>query len=184
VIADVAGHGEEAASFMVQVRNALRAMAIEHGHPHVVLERINAVALSLRDDNAPFITCCYAVLDPVRRTLAWSTAGHFDPLVVSASRGAYYVSAPHRPPLTVSADPNYVTSSVQLERGDRIVMFTDGLIERPGEAIDRGLTRLAEHAHELRSDKLGDCVESLLLIVDEQLDDLALICAELVGTDH
>jgi PAS domain S-box-containing protein len=184
VIADVAGHGEEAASFMVQVRNALRAMAIEHEHPHVVLERINAVTLALRDDNAPFITCCYAVVDPVARRLTWSTAGHFDPLILSASNGAYYVSAPHRAPLTVTQDPGYVTSSVELEGGDRIVLFTDGLIERRGEPIDRGLRRLADHAGVLRNGKLDEFVASLLEIVDEQIDDLAVICAELAGDDQ
>ena len=67
VIADVAGHGEDAASFMVQVRNMLRAMAMEHPEPHVVLERVNAVARSLADFDVPFITCVYAVLDPHHR---------------------------------------------------------------------------------------------------------------------
>ena len=180
VIADVAGHGEDAASFMVQVRNALRAMAVEHEHPHVVLERINAVALSLLDENAPFITCCYAVLDPMRRRLMWSTAGHFDPLVLRGHH-AYYTSSPRRPPLTVIPEPGYVTSCVELDRGDRIVLFTDGLIERRGEPIDRGLDRLARHVVRTRHAELDDSVEALLEIVEEQFDDLAVICAELVG---
>jgi PAS domain S-box-containing protein len=180
VIADVAGHGEEAASFMVQVRNALRAMALEHEQPHLVLERINAVALSLRDDYAPFVTCCYAVLDTRERSLVWSTAGHFDPLIVRADRGAWYAFSPHRPPLTVTANPNYVSSTIGLETGDRVVMFTDGLIERRGESIDASLTRLAQHAAAVRGEKIGDCLQSLLDVVDERFDDMALICAELV----
>lgn len=178
VIADVAGHGEEAASFMVQVRNALRAMALEHEQPHVVLERINAIALSLRDDGAPFITCCYAVLDAGTHTLVWSTAGHFDPLVVSGE-SAWYASAPHRPPLTVSPHPDYVSSTVDLDAGDRVVMFTDGLIERRGEPIDVGLRRVARRAAELRGEKIVDCLDSLLEIESERCDDVALICAEL-----
>jgi PAS domain S-box-containing protein len=180
VIADVAGHGEEAASFMVQVRNALRAMAIEHEQPHVVLERINAVALSLRDENAPFITCCYAVLDPVARTLTWSNAGHLDPLVVEANGGTYYGSAPHRPPLTVTREPQYTTTTIDLGAGDRVVMFTDGLVERRGEPIDEGLLRLARRAGEARSADPGNCLKSLLQTVEEQFDDLAVICADLV----
>jgi PAS domain S-box-containing protein len=180
VIADVAGHGEEAASFMVQVRNALRAMAIEHEQPHVVLDRINAVALALRDENAPFITCCYAVLDPVARSLTWSTAGHFDPLVVNAAGVSRYTSAPHGPPLTVVRDPNYTTTTIELDVGDRLVMFTDGLVERRGEPIDEGLARLARRAGDSRDEDAGNCLKTLLEIVDEQFDDLAVICADLV----
>lgn len=180
VIADVAGHGEEAASFMVQVRNALRAMAIEHEQPHVVLDRINAIALSLRDENAPFITCCYAVLDPVVRTLTWSNAGHFDPLVVEANGGTYYGSAPHRPPLTVTREPQYTTTTIDLGVDDRVVLFTDGLVERRGEPIDEGLVRLARRAGEARRADPANCLESLLQTVEEQFDDLAVICAELV----
>jgi PAS domain S-box-containing protein len=181
VIADVAGHGEEAASFMVQVRNALRAMAIEHEQPHMVLERINAVALELRDPRAPFITCCYAVLDPVARTLSWSSAGHFDPLIVDAGGVTYFASAPHGPPLAVISAPQYTTTVIELTAGDRVVLFTDGLVERRGEPIDDGLQRLARQAADARHAKPDQCLDSLLEIVEEQLDDLAVICADLVS---
>jgi serine phosphatase RsbU (regulator of sigma subunit) len=179
VIADVAGHGEDAASFMVQVRNMLRAMAMEHAEPHVVLERVNTVARSLADFDVPFITCCYAVLALRDRRLAWSKAGHFDPLVVSAAGDARYAASPIRPPLTVDDEPDYTTTRLTLEPGDRIVLFTDGLIERRGEAIDVGLARLAERAAESRQCDVSDCLESLLGIVGTQFDDLALICVDL-----
>ena len=181
VIADVAGHGEEAASFMVQVRNALRAMAIEHEQPHMVLERINAVALELRDLDAPFITCCYAVLDPVARTLSWSSAGHFDPLIVGAEGATYFASAPHGPPLAVTSAPQYTTTVIDVAVGDRVVLFTDGLVERHGESIDEGLQRLARRAADARGAKPDQCLDSLLEIVEEQFDDLAVICADLVS---
>jgi serine phosphatase RsbU (regulator of sigma subunit) len=184
VIGDVAGHGEEAASFMVQVRNALRAMALEHEQPNVVLERINAVALALRDDNAPFVTCCYAVLDARTRTLTYATAGHFDPLVVTKHGLAHQSLAPPRPPLTVARHPGYVTTSVDLSDGDRVIMFTDGLIERRGEPIDVGLERLARCAGNLSGEKPDVCVESLVSPVDGHLDDLAVICADLLGPDQ
>jgi len=51
-IADVAGHGPDAASFMLQVRNILRAVAVEHRHPSEVLRRVNDIALSLEPDGA------------------------------------------------------------------------------------------------------------------------------------
>ena len=75
--------------------------------------------------------------------------------------------------------PDYVTSCVELDPGDRIVLFTDGLVERRGESIDEGLERLARQAVRSRDNELDVCVESLLEIVEEQFDDLAVICAEL-----
>ena len=133
VIGDVAGHGEEAASFMVQVRNALRAMALEHEQPNVVLERINAVALALRDDNAPFVTCCYAVLDAGTRTLTYATAGHFDPLVVTRHGLAYYSCAAPRPPLTVAVRIPDTSRRRDLSVDDRV----DHVHRRPDRAPGR-----------------------------------------------
>jgi serine phosphatase RsbU (regulator of sigma subunit) len=178
VIADVAGHGEEAASFMVQVRNMLRAMAMEHDQPHVVLERVNALARSLADFDVPFITCCYALIELPERRLGWAKAGHFDPLRVTASGVAAYAAAPIRPPLTVKVDPRYTTSWLALDPGDRLIFFTDGLIERRGEAIDAGLARLAARASESRACDAAGCLESLLGIVECQFDDLALVCVD------
>jgi serine phosphatase RsbU (regulator of sigma subunit) len=178
VIADVAGHGEDAASFMVQVRNMLRAMAMEHAEPHVVLERVNTVARTLADFDVPFITCCYALLDPRRRRLGWSKAGHFDPLVVSEGGDARYPTSPIRPPLTVDPDPDYSTTWLTLQPRDRLIFFTDGLIERRRETIDAGLARLAARAVESRLSDVAGCLDSLLGIVETQFDDLALICVD------
>jgi serine phosphatase RsbU (regulator of sigma subunit) len=178
VIADVAGHGEEAASFMVQVRNMLRAMAMEHDQPHVVLDRVNTVARSLADFEVPFITCCYAVIELPERRLGWAKAGHFDPLLLPASGPAHYAEAPIRPPLTVDGDPRYTTTWLDLDSGDRLILFTDGLIERRGESIDVGLARLAAQAAQCRSRDAAGCLESLLGIVECQFDDLALVCVD------
>jgi serine phosphatase RsbU (regulator of sigma subunit) len=181
VIADVAGHGQEAATYMVQIRNVLRALAAEHDQPHVVLERANAIAHLLGGIEAPFITCCYAVLDVSTRTLAWAKAGHFDPLIVTTDGDAEYAASPVRPPLSVLPDPGYVTTRRQLQPGDRVLLLTDGLIERREESIDVGLARLAERAASARRLASRECLVELLSLVDTQFDDIALLCVDLAG---
>jgi serine phosphatase RsbU (regulator of sigma subunit) len=80
----------------------------------------------------------------------------------------------------VTREPQYTTTTIDLGVDDRVVLFTDGLVERRGELIDEGLVRLARRAGEARSAEPGNCLESLLQTVEEQFDDLAVICADLV----
>ena len=87
IIADVAGHGPDIASFMVQLRNILRAVAMEEPDPAELLRRANSVVISLHTAEAPFTTCCVALVEPDGRGLTWSLAGHPPPLLASR-RGA------------------------------------------------------------------------------------------------
>ena len=60
VIADVAGHGMDAASYMVQIRNVLRTVAFEHSQPDDILRRVNQIVVTLHAERAPMTTCCVA----------------------------------------------------------------------------------------------------------------------------
>ena len=64
IIADVAGHGPDIASFMVQLRNIVRAIAVEEIDPAELLRRANEVVISLHTLDAPFTTCCVASVEP------------------------------------------------------------------------------------------------------------------------
>ncbi|MCB0970264.1 MAG: SpoIIE family protein phosphatase, partial [Acidimicrobiales bacterium] len=75
VIADVAGHGPEAAAHMVQLRTLVRTLAVEHVSPEVVLRRAGA-AVARATDRELHATCGFAVLDVGTRTLRWASAGH------------------------------------------------------------------------------------------------------------
>ena len=181
VIADVAGHGHGAAVFMVQVRNVFRAIAAEHSAPDDVLTRANNVTARLNEPNGPFVTCCYAVLDVAARTLQWSQAGHFSPLVVSADGASSYL--PERPgaPLALLEGQRYKSSMVEVRPGDRVLMFTDGLVERRREHLDIGIARLAALASSHARLPPQEFVETLAASVTQRFDDLALVCVDFVG---
>ncbi len=180
VIADVAGHGHRAAVFMVQVRNVFRAIAIEHTEPGDVLIRANNVTTRLNEPDGPFVTCCYAVLDVGARTLRWAQAGHFSPLIVVADGTSIYLAERPGPPLAVFEGQRYESSSVDVRQGDRVLMFTDGLVERRREHLDIGLARLAGLAATHAGLAPQDFVETLAASVTQRFDDLALVCVDFV----
>lgn len=181
VIADVAGHGRNAAVFMVQVRNVFRALAGEQAKPGEVMIRANNVTTKLNEDGGPFVTCCFAVLNVPERTLAWAQAGHFSPLILHANGTSTYLAERSGPPLALSGSRHYESSLTSLQPGDRVVMFTDGLVERRRENIDVGLMRLAQIAKVHSALQPQEFVKALAATVTDRFDDLALMCVELVA---
>jgi serine phosphatase RsbU (regulator of sigma subunit) len=140
VVGDVVGHDLAAATAMGQLRNALRAYALDDSSPAGVLTRLNRAADLL--DVVELATCIYAILDPKTLTVRWSSAGHLAPLVSDESGTAGLACVDPGPPLGALPEPEYVDSVLQLRGGDALVLYTDGLVERRGEAIDTGLDNL------------------------------------------
>jgi stage II sporulation SpoE-like protein/PAS domain-containing protein/GAF domain-containing protein len=182
VIADVAGHGPRAAVFMVQVRNVFRAIAAEHTAPDDVLIRANDVTARLNEPDGPFVTCCFAVLDIAARTLKWAQAGHFSPLIVLANGTSSYLDERPGAPLALYEGQRYESSSVEVRPGDRVLMFTDGLVERRREHLDIGLARLASLAASHAQLPPQEFVTTLAASVTQRFDDLALVCVDFVGS--
>lgn len=143
-IGDVAGKGLPAAAMVGRTRSALRAYALDDPAPARVLDRLNRLMTS---DPIParMTTLLYAVADPEEGTLTWCAAGHLPPLLVGAKGSPRYLEGVAGVPLGVVPLARYEQSSAPLEPGDRLLMFTDGLVERRGEPIDEGLQALAEH---------------------------------------
>ncbi len=183
VIADVAGHGHSAAIFMVQVRNVFRAIAAEHTEPADVLMRANDVTTRLNEPDGPFVTCCFAVLDIAGRTLRWAQAGHFSPLLVMADGTSMYLDERPGAPLAFFEGEHYESSSIEVRPGDRVVMFTDGMVERRREHLDTGLARLSDLAASQAQLSPQEFVSTLAASVTGRYDDLALVCVDFLGVD-
>jgi serine phosphatase RsbU (regulator of sigma subunit) len=139
VVGDVVGHDLPAAALMGQVRNALRAYALEDPAPTTVLGRVNRAACLL--DASDLTTCICVVLDPATMTVEWASAGHLPPAVLSPSGGRLLRGEPG-PPLGVEQSAVYRQHQTQLEPGETLLLYTDGLVERRGRPIDAGLSAL------------------------------------------
>lgn len=141
VVGDVAGHGIGAVAAMALLRFTAKGMVITGSSLTGALARLNALLLHSRDPHGS-ATMVLARYSPERRRLKWAQAGHPPPLLVRAG-AARYLERPFGMLLGATDTPHYEEAEVRLEAGDRLLFYTDGLVERPAESIDRGLERLA-----------------------------------------
>jgi hypothetical protein len=138
-VGDVAGKGIHAAQIMAHLRTAGRVAALAGQDPAGVLSSQNALMIAA--GFGPFATAVFAVYEPASGTLTWASAGHLPPLIIRAGEARYAPVAEH-PPLGIDPCPGYEVKVTMLSPGDRVVLYTDGLVERRGESIADGLERL------------------------------------------
>ncbi|GAA3293060.1 hypothetical protein GCM10020295_13930 [Streptomyces cinereospinus] len=138
-VGDVAGHGIEAATSMVVLRNALRGLAVTGAGPGQLLSWLNIVAHHLT--GAVTATAVCGLYDPGRRTLRWARAGHLPPVLV---RGPDAAPLPLVKGILLGAVPEavYEEAEVQLAPDDTLLMYTDGLVERRDRSVEESLTHL------------------------------------------
>nr|WP_254406188.1 GAF domain-containing SpoIIE family protein phosphatase [Streptomyces sp. AC627_RSS907] len=164
VIGDVVGHDLRAAADMSQIRNMLRALYYDRNAPPSAslarLDRIMNAAL----DEAPIATALLARLEPAEGAwrLHWSSAGHPPPLVLLPHGRVRYLEAEPGLPLGVAPDLPRPDHSQALPVDSTVVLFTDGLVETPGEPLDRGLDALAVTAARLAGLSPGELCRSLV----------------------
>ncbi|MFE6667462.1 PP2C family protein-serine/threonine phosphatase [Streptomyces sp. NPDC057697] len=177
-IGDVIGHDLAAAVRMGQLRNMLRALAYDSGDaPAGVMSRLDKVMQGLT--NIELVTAVVARIEtpttgPWR--LHWTNAGHLPPLLAQPDGRTLFLEGGHAPVLGVDPELRRETANIALPADSTLLFYTDGLIERPGEDIGRGLTRLRQHAAALAREPLSIfCDELLTRMGDDQHDDIALL---------
>jgi serine phosphatase RsbU (regulator of sigma subunit) len=181
VVGDVAGRSIPAASAMGQLRTVTRTLALgDDGRrpPGEALTRFNRMQLATGDDE--LFTVVYAIVDPGERTISWAAAGHPPPLIRTRDGRATYLEGGGG--LTGIKDSDYPTNREQLQSGDALVLYTDGLVERRGESLDAGLERLATAiaSGPAAPRALVEHILSRLLVGDEQLpDDVTALVARI-----
>jgi phosphoserine phosphatase RsbU/P len=129
-VADVVGKGLSAALLMANVQAAVRLFARDSGSPASVCSRLNAV-LCENIAIGKFVTFFYGVLDARKRMLQYCNAGHPLPILVSANNSLKQLPAGGAV-LGVFPAWNYQDSVIGLNPGDRLLLFTDGIIEAAG----------------------------------------------------
>ncbi|MGW7432294.1 PP2C family protein-serine/threonine phosphatase [Streptomyces sp. NPDC054861] len=136
---DACGHGLEAVARMAQQRHALAGLAQTGAPAGEIMTWLNELVCS--DPSGQTATAIAGHLD-ADRVLHWADAGHPAPVVRREGR-AFPLATEQRGPL-LGALPGYAyeTSAYPLQRGDLLLMYTDGMVERRGEDITEGIDRL------------------------------------------
>lgn len=147
VVGDVMGHGINAVASMAQLRFTAKGMIITGSSLTDALTRLNALLMHLKAPTGGHTTATMIVARyrPANRTLTWAQAGHLPPVLVRAGQ-AVIVDRPAGMLLGATPAPRFAQASLQLQEGDQLLLFTDGLIERPGQDLQRGLENLATAA--------------------------------------
>jgi PAS domain S-box-containing protein len=193
VIGDVVGHDSAATAAMGQLRGLLRGIAYSSGAgPAAALRGLDSAMQGLQVGT--FATAVVARLEQTAEERArgvsrvrWSNAGHPPPMVITADGGVAALSDVSAD-LLLGIDPSTERreSEISLDRGATLLLYTDGLVERRGQSLDVGLSRLRALLEELAHlplDELCDEVLSRLLPARSE-DDVALVAVRLHPQDE
>ena len=126
-IGDVVGKGISAALLMANLQASFRAFASEAVSPGALVSKLNEV-ISNNIAADKFVTFCYCMIDTTDNRLTYASAGHCPPILFHKSGEAVPLKEGGTP-LGIFPDREYEHAGLQLESGDRLVLYTDGLTE-------------------------------------------------------
>jgi sigma-B regulation protein RsbU (phosphoserine phosphatase) len=165
-IADVSGHGTPAAVLMAITHAIAHAQPGTHTPPRALLDYLNNQLTSAYTRGNTFVTAFYAVLDPSTRTLAYSRAGHNSPRLIRGGR-VLSLDGEGGLPLGIEEGQKYGQATIKLERGDLLVLYTDGITEATGPTHDPerrdlfGTERLDQLLLECGTCSAATCIERI-----------------------
>ncbi|HLK44159.1 MAG TPA: PP2C family protein-serine/threonine phosphatase, partial [Thermoleophilia bacterium] len=169
---DVAGHGLDAAVTMSRLRAALRSYALDGNAP----DRVLALAdrkLQFFDPGKMATVVCGRAPSPYER-VELASAGHLPPVSARPGQPATLLDLPPSPPIGVS-DERPQTVVAELPTGALLLFYTDGLVERRGEALDVGLDRLTKVVTADNPETVCRTVMAALVGPDTPEDDIAVL---------
>jgi serine/threonine-protein kinase RsbW len=184
VVGDVVGRGIEAATTMGQLRSAVRALASNEGGPARLIEGLDRFVE--RVESARMATVAYAEVDLVAGDVVYSCAGHLPPLLQEPAGSPEYLLQGRSAPLGSKAGNRVRTEHLRrLPAGSRLLLYTDGLIERRTRPIDKGFELLAREYARRRDAPLPGLAATLAdtMVGRDHSDDVCMLCLTL-GTEE
>jgi integral membrane sensor domain MASE1 len=179
-VGDVVGHDLAAAVAMSRLQSAMRALAVRATGPADLLQQLDFASTQI--PNASLATIAYGDFNPATGRLRYACAGHPPFFLATADGGDYLWDGRSTPLDAMSTGTKRAEAEVLIPSQSWLVGFTDGLIERRGEAIDAGMERLRALASSLPTtpDTADWCDGTMAsLIGDHAQDDAVIMCVRL-----
>jgi anti-sigma regulatory factor (Ser/Thr protein kinase)/anti-anti-sigma regulatory factor len=182
IVGDVVGHGVAASAAMGQLRAVLAELLAAEKDLEHVLKRADAFAARMPALRAA--TLVLAVLDPADGEVRYTTCGHPPPLVIGTEGTARYLEGTGTGPLGTGSAP--VLAADRLASGELLLLYSDGLIERPDQTMAEGMAELAAVAADAAGTLGADpaAAERVCQLTVEQLtrgghaDDITALAAQ------
>ncbi|OHD66856.1 MAG: hypothetical protein A2176_12365 [Spirochaetes bacterium RBG_13_51_14] len=127
LLADVSGHGIPAAFICAMLKVVYSFQRRETINPSTLMRRINATMYNYT--GGQFITACYACIDLARKKLQHANAGHWPLLIWRRSEKRIIIESKNCMPIGWSDEEEYITVESDIMPGDRIILYTDGIVE-------------------------------------------------------
>ena len=157
VVADVMGAGLPASILMSNLQASLRIIASQYESPDRLVARLNELYrynLKL----IRFISMFILSIDPDRRNISFTNAGHQPPLLWKAGSTTHTWLKPTCPAIGIVPDATFSCTTLDATPGDILVLFTDGLVEarnHSGVSFDEeGLSAFVRDHHELSAEEI------------------------------
>lgn len=183
-IGDVQGHNMQAAAEMGRLRTTLRAYLAEGHSPAEALARANA--LTETDSDALLATCCLVTVDPASGQATVVRAGHPLPILHRADGTTVELAQHAGPPLGIGSDQHWEDEPVRLRHGDRLVLYTDGLVDVRGEEASTRHDELLAAVASVAAATTDEAIDEILraMVRDDNEDDVAVVVCDVTPIDH
>lgn len=183
VIGDVEGHDVVAAGLMDQVRSVVRGYALEGHPPAVVLDYANRFLLTLGADR--LVTLVMVHLHPSDHIAVVASAGHLPALLLGPEGSVTTLENQPAPPLGADSAPTWRETTVHTPYDSTLLLYTDGLVERPGRSLTEGMLALNAAVTGLGVGVgvgVGQLVATVIRLGQEDgFDDRAVLAARVVA---
>jgi serine phosphatase RsbU (regulator of sigma subunit)/anti-sigma regulatory factor (Ser/Thr protein kinase) len=180
IVGDVAGRGLGAAMVMGELRTAFRAYSFDYERPADVMRH-----LSRHVPRDEMVTAICLAIDPYTGEVRYASAGHPPALLLEADApGPHRFAAATIPPLGFVDAARIVDELQVMSPGTTAVLYTDGLVERRGQSIDDGISRIGGIVETRDWASAGSLADALLDGAGGDIDasdDIALLVVRLTG---
>jgi serine phosphatase RsbU (regulator of sigma subunit) len=186
VIADVSGHGAAASLLMPSLAVALRLRARELDGPAAIIKDLDGVFRQITNA-ATFVTMFYARFNQSNKTLQYANGGHNPPLLVRPKTGESLLLDAGGPIMGILPQAQFSNTVVNLDQGDILTLFTDGVTEQENEAGDEfSIERLEEVVRSKETEAASALVTQISEAVStfagkkQQVDDLTVVVVKVL----